>query len=66
MPGVLWSYGRSSPTDTFKDDPRQAMLVDKSLDQLNQLSNAYCPQYLYSKEDGSVGTLVEKAKGVII
>jgi Protein of unknown function (DUF4239) len=34
-----------------KDDPRQEMLVDKSIDQLTQLSTAYSLRYLYSRED---------------
>lgn len=34
-----------------KDDPRQEMLVDKSFDQLTQLSNAVSLRYLYSRED---------------
>jgi hypothetical protein len=34
-----------------KDDPRQQMLVDKSFDQLTQLSTAYSLRYLYSRED---------------
>lgn len=33
------------------DDPRQQMLVDKSFDQLTQLSNAYSLRYLYSREN---------------
>ena len=47
-PLVLWPIVTNY---TFKDDPRQAMLVDKSLDQLNELSNAYSLRYLYSRED---------------
>jgi hypothetical protein len=34
-----------------KDDPHQQMLVDKSFNQLTQLSNAYSLQYLYSREN---------------
>src|SRR5215472_2317221 len=34
-----------------KDDPRQDVLVDKSFDQLTELSNAYSLRYLYGREN---------------
>jgi hypothetical protein len=34
-----------------KNDPRQQMLVDKSINQLTQLSSAYSLRYLYSREN---------------
>lgn len=47
-PLVLWQI-----VTNYKpgNNPRQQMLVDKSLDQLTQLSNAYSLRYMYSREN---------------
>lgn len=34
-----------------RNDPRQQMLIDKSFDQLTELSNAYSLRYMYSREN---------------
>jgi Protein of unknown function (DUF4239) len=47
-PLVLWQIVTNYDP---KDDPRQQMLVDKSFNQLTQLSNAYSLRYLYSREN---------------
>jgi hypothetical protein len=47
-PLVLWQIVTNY---TPKGDPRQEMLMDKSFDQLTQLSNAFSLRYLYSRED---------------
>jgi Protein of unknown function (DUF4239) len=47
-PLVLWQLATNyKPTN----DSRQQMLVDKSFDQLTQLSDAYSLRYLYSREN---------------
>jgi Protein of unknown function (DUF4239) len=47
-PLVLWQI-----VTNYKpaNDPRQQMLVDKSIDQLTELSNAYSLRYMYSREN---------------
>ena len=45
---VLWQIVTNY---TPKNDPRQEMLMDKSFDQLTQLSNAFSLRYLYSREN---------------
>jgi hypothetical protein len=47
-PLVLWQIVTNYDP---RNDPRQQMLVDKSFDQLTQLSNAYSLRYLYSREN---------------
>jgi hypothetical protein len=47
-PLVLWQIVTNY---TPKNDPRQDMLVDKSFDQLTQLSNESALRYLYSREN---------------
>jgi hypothetical protein len=47
-PLVLWQIVTNYNP---KDDSRQAMLIDKSFDQLNQLSTAFALRYLYSREN---------------
>ena len=47
-PLVLWQIVTSY---TPRNDPRQEMLIDKSFDQLTQLSTAFSLRYLYSRED---------------
>jgi hypothetical protein len=47
-PLVLWQVVTNYKP---QDDPRQQMLIDKSFDQLTQLSNAFSLRYLYSRED---------------
>ena len=48
-PLVLWQV-----VATYKpasNDSRQSMLLDKSFDQLTQLSTAFSLRYLYSREN---------------
>lgn len=47
-PLVLWQIVANYKPG---NDPRQQMLVDKSLDQLAELSNAYSLRYMYSREN---------------
>jgi len=47
-PLVLWQIVTNY---TPRNDPRQEMLIDKSFDQLTQLSTAFSLRYLYSRED---------------
>lgn len=47
-PLVLWQIVSNYAP---KNDPRQEMLMDKSFDQLTQLTNAYSLRYLYSREN---------------
>src|SRR5207248_6043282 len=47
-PLVLWQIVTNYRP---KDDTRQQMLVDKSFDQLTQLSNAFSRRYLYSRQN---------------
>jgi hypothetical protein len=46
-PLVLWQIVTNYKSE---NDSRQEMLVDKSFDQLTELSNAYSLRYLYSRE----------------
>jgi hypothetical protein len=47
-PLVLWQVATNYKPE---NDPRQEMLVDKSFDQLTELSSAYSLRYLYAREN---------------
>ena len=48
-PLVLWQIVSNYKPET--NDSRQSMLLDKSFDQLSQLSTAFSLRYLYSREN---------------